>query len=210
MRPSHLFVCLNAFCLTLLAAGPAFPQTPEATAEKTSTAPVAWVYLQEATGVNLYDAASNGKLTLVNKSPFRTEGAMAGSTGSHLFTTTETSIESYAVESNGAIGSLVSTTNIDKYTASGCGYVAINGTLLDHTGKYLYVNVSSVNGYTTPCVLWQSYKIGSNAELTYLGDLSGVGGSDLTTIRRSGVCRRVSCQLYHQPKDWSHHDHQQL
>src|SRR5271163_3781716 len=133
MRPSHLFVCLNAFCLTLLAAGPAFPQTPEATAEKTSTAPVAWVYLQEATGVNLYDAASNGKLTLVNKSPFRTEGAMAGSTGSHLFTTTETSIESYAVESNGAIGSLVSTTNIDKYTASGCGFVAINGALLDHT-----------------------------------------------------------------------------
>jgi hypothetical protein len=187
MRPTHLFVCLNAFCLTLLSAGPAFTQTTEATAEKTSTAPVAWVYLQGATGVNLYDAASNGKLTLVNKSPFQTQGLMTGSTGRHLFTTTETSINTYAVESNGAIGSVASTTNIDKYTASSCGFVGINGALLDHTGKYLYVSVSSINGYTTACVLWQSYKIGSNGELTYLGDLSGIGAGDLTTISSNDI-----------------------
>jgi hypothetical protein len=183
MHPSHLSVCLNAFCLTLLSAGPAFTQTTEATAEKTATAPVAWVYLQGAAGVNLYHAASNGKLTLVNKSPFQPQGLMAGSTGSHLFTTTETSIYTYAVESNGAIGSVASTTNIDKYTASSCGFVAIQGNpLLDHTGKYLYVYAESINGYTTACYLLQSYKIGSNGELTYLGDISGPYAGYVTTI----------------------------
>jgi hypothetical protein len=200
MRRLHSYVCLNnilrhantgiklACCLTLLSTGPAFTQTlaAEATAEKASTTPAAWVYVQEAKGVNLYDAASSGKLSLVKGSPFETEGAMAGSNGSHLFTTTETSINSYTVESDGAIGKLASTTEIGKYTPSSCGFVATSGTLLDHTGKYLYVNAVSVNGYTTACVLWQSYKIASNGELTYLGDLSKDAGY-ITTISSDDI-----------------------
>jgi hypothetical protein len=188
VRLSHLFICLNAFCLTLLFARPAFTQTPEATPEKTSQPPVAWVYLQGAKGINLYDAASDGKLTPVNKSLFQTKGFMAGSTGRHLFTTTETSIYNYAVESNGAIGSVVSTTNIGKYAASSCGFVAIGGTpLLDHTGKYLYVYAESINGFTTPCSLLQSYKIGSNGELTYLGDISGPYAGYVATISSNDI-----------------------
>jgi hypothetical protein len=42
-----------------------------ASAAATGTAPVAYVYVSTSKGINLYDVASTGKLTLVSGSPFQ-------------------------------------------------------------------------------------------------------------------------------------------
>lgn len=70
---SRRIVSLVAF-LALLSAGPAFSPTPsdEATPEMEAAAPVALIYVRRNDGLNVYDAASNGKLTLLSGSPFKT------------------------------------------------------------------------------------------------------------------------------------------
>jgi hypothetical protein len=71
--PLGLTLCLS---LTI----PALTQTPDI-AEATSTATVANVYVQVAKGVNVYNATSAGKLTLVKGSPFAVSGQMEGHNG---------------------------------------------------------------------------------------------------------------------------------
>lgn len=57
-----------------------------ATVATAATAPVAYVYVSTSKGVNLYDVASTGKLTLVSGSPFKTTGLMIGSNGKYFIT----------------------------------------------------------------------------------------------------------------------------
>jgi hypothetical protein len=47
--------------------------------------PVAHVYVQTSKGVNLYNAAPNGQLTLAAVSPFKTIGLMVGTNGKFFF-----------------------------------------------------------------------------------------------------------------------------
>jgi hypothetical protein len=85
-------------CLALVSATPVFTQTPsvEATPEATAAALVAHVYVQTTNGVNVFDATSAGKLTLVKGSPFSTTGqyALSDSTSQlFVYTITPTGID---------------------------------------------------------------------------------------------------------------------
>jgi hypothetical protein len=128
-------------CLALVSAGQAFTQTPseESTIEAAAAAPVAYVYVQTSKGINFYDAAGNGKLTLVSGSPFKTTGTMVGSNGKFFITLGAEFIDSYTVASNGAIGGQVSTIDPQHFAGGHCG--STTGAVLDHTGQDLYVGI---------------------------------------------------------------------
>src|ERR1035441_1662354 len=155
-----------AICLAVLAAGPAFTQsTSDEATSNTAAAPVAYVYVQTTKGVNLYDAAANGKLTLAKGSPFKTVGEMIGSNGTHFITLGTNWVHVYPVESNGAIAKQVSTANTQDYDGADCGPTTNAG--LDHTGQ----NLSVMLEYGS-CDAIQSFKISkSSGELTFNGAL---------------------------------------
>jgi hypothetical protein len=96
--------CMLTFCLAVLSARPAFTQTlaseaiPETSA---AAAPVAYVYIGTAKGVNLYDAASNGTLTLVSGSPFKIAGKIVGSNRKYFISLGTNYLHSYPVAANG-------------------------------------------------------------------------------------------------------------
>jgi len=173
-------VSLIAF-VALLSAGPTFTQTPstEATPEAKAAAPVAYVYVQTLKGVNLYDAAANGKLTLVKGSPFETVGEMVGSNGKYLITLGTYDVHSYAVESNGAIGKQVSVVDTQDYPGGQCGIddpiggpSGTAGAVLDHAGQNLYVSLADAD-----CSSYITLKIAKDTgKLTFNGDT--LGGAD--------------------------------
>jgi hypothetical protein len=155
--------------VALLSAGPAFTQAPsdEATSETKAAAPVAYVYVQTTEGVNLYDAAANGKLTPVKGSPFKATGLMIGSNRKYFMTLGTNWVHSYAIESNGAIGEQVSTINTEDYEGSKCG--TTEGAVLDRTGQSLYVRLFT-NGAPplNTCVTYQSFNIAkASGDLTF-------------------------------------------
>ena len=165
-------VSLIAF-VALLSAGPAFTQTPstEATPEAKADAPVAYVYVQTLKGINLYDAAADGKLTLVKGSPFANVGQMEAVNGKYLVSLGTDYIHTYKIEPNGAPGKQASEINTQNYTGAECGNTTGGGAVLDHTGQNLYIQLNDAQTiYREPvCVAWQSYKISSDGALTYLG-----------------------------------------
>jgi len=162
----------------LLSAGPAFTQTQstETTPEAKAAAPVAYVYVQTVKGVNLYDAAPDGKLTLVKGSPFQTVGELIGSNGKYLITLGTYDVHSYAVESNGAIGKQVSVVNTQDFDGGQCGIddpiggpSGTAGAVLDHTGQNLYVSLADAD-----CSSYQTFNIAKGSgELTFNGDTVG-------------------------------------
>jgi hypothetical protein len=173
--------------LALLSAGPAFTQTPseEATPETTAATPVAYVYVQTLKGVNLYDAAADGKLTLVEGSPFQTAGVLVGSNGKYLITLDPQDVHSYAVEPNGAIGKQVSKINTQEYAGAECGTgTATGGANLDHTGQNVYVELVHANW----CTAIQTFNIAkSSGDLTFNGEIvpgsnAGYGLSNMPSI----------------------------
>jgi hypothetical protein len=173
--------------LALLTAVPAFTQTPAADAatESKAAAPKAYVYVQTQQGVDVFDAASDGKLTLIKGSPFATSGQIGGVTSSHLISVGTDYLHAYTIESNGAVGKQASEIDTQKYAGSECGTTGengySNGAILDHTGKYFYVQLyGAMDTYEGEqyysCSAWQSYKIASNGDFTFLGDLEGDAG----------------------------------
>jgi len=164
-----------AFSFVLLLAGPAFTQTlsDEATPEAIAAASVAHVYVQTHKGVDVYDATAAGKLTLVKGSPFADTGQMEGINGKYLISVGTDYLHTYAIASNGAVGKQASEINTQTYDGAECGSPInngyANGSVLDHAGKYLYVLL--YDGYNTDCAAWQSYEIGSNGSLHFLGSM---------------------------------------
>lgn len=182
-------VSLIAF-VALLSAGPAFTQTPsdeEISKPTVAPATVAHVYVQTTRGVDVYDAASNGKLTLVKGSPFATSGQMEGINGKYLISVGTDYLHTYAIESGGAVGKQVSETNTQSYGGSECGPTTGLGSVLDHTGKNLYVQLSS-QYLASDCAAWQTYEVEQDGLLTFLGDIEyqsyygGVVPSSVPTI----------------------------
>jgi hypothetical protein len=172
-------------CLALLSAGPAFTQTPEAVPDTTAAAPVAYVYVQTTKGVNLYDAAADGKLTLVEGSPFRTAGEMIGSNGKYFIALGTYDVHSYAVEANGAIGQLVSTVGSLDYDGAQCGKiegangVGTHGAFFDHAGQNVYVLLDS------QCTALQTFNIAmASGDLRFHGAAitGGNAGSGLSGL----------------------------
>lgn len=163
-------------CVGLLTA-PAFAQSPAADVSPASSgsAAVAYVYVQTHQGVDLFDASSSGKLTLVKGSPFSTTGQMGGVTASHLISIGTNDLHSYSIGSGGIIGKQSSSeVNTQDYAGANCGNTTDNGAILDHSGKYLYVQLWTYQS-SGNCAAWQSYKIASNGDLSFLGnaDYSG-------------------------------------
>jgi hypothetical protein len=172
-------------CLALLTAAPAFTQTPspEATTDVTAAVLAAHVYVQTHQGVDVFDAAADGKLTLIKSSPFATTGQMAGSNGAHLISIGTNYIHTYAIESNGAVGKQASEIDTQHYSGADCGNPSGLASFLDHSGKFLYVQLSGIfNGGSVACVAWQSYQVKSNGTLDFIGsvDYNGSEGHDAT------------------------------
>ena len=153
-----------AFGIAFLAM-PVLAQTEDTIATSTP-APVAYVYVQTTPGVMLYAAAANGTLTPVKDPPFKTTGQMEDISGNILISVGDTILHVYPIESNGAVGKQISETNTASDSGSECGTTSGQGSVLDHTGKYLYVQLSS----TGDCAAWQTYRVESNGHLQFLGD----------------------------------------
>ncbi len=132
--------------------------------------PVAHVYVQTTKGVNLYNTASSGQLSLASGSPFKTVGLMVGTNGKYFFSNGTNLVHVYAMSSTGAIGKEVANIDTSLYSGSECGTTGL--TFLDHSGQYLYVehsNFPSPTGDNT-CYGIQSYKITTTTgQLTFLG-----------------------------------------
>jgi hypothetical protein len=162
-----------ALLLALATTGVAFTQIATAQASQASataiSSPVANVYVQTKKGIEVFSASSTGKLTEVKGSPFSDSGQMGAINSSHLVSVGTDYLHVYPIESTGAVGKQVSEIDTQKYGGAQCG-PNNGGALFDHTGKYLYVQLLPPEGGDGPCSAVQSYKIGSNGELTFLGD----------------------------------------
>lgn len=159
--------------IALFTAGLAFTQstTDDATPEAKAAATVAYVYVQTHKGVDVYDAASDGKLTLVKGSPFATTGQMEGVNGKYLISVGTAYVHTYAIEPGGAVGRQVAEINTQDYAGSECGPTGTggvsNGAILDHSGKYFFVQLNSI-GSEANCAVWQSYEVQSDGNFAFL------------------------------------------
>jgi hypothetical protein len=164
-RLVRLAVCFVAVLSTVVA----FAQAPEAQTEENTTntaaAPVAYVYVQTTPGVVVYSTAANGTLTEVKGSPFKVTGQMEDISGKFLISVGNTILRTYQIESNGAVGKQISQINTASYGGSECGGTSGQGSVVDHTGKYLYVQLNTLN----KCAAWQTYRIESDGYLQFLG-----------------------------------------
>lgn len=152
-----------AFSIALLAV-PALAQSTEESIASSTPAPVAHVYIQTVPGVLVYAAAANGTLTAVKGSPFPVTGQMEDISGKHLISVGTTYLHVYQLESNGAIGKQLSEINTASYNFGvECGGTNGQGSILDHTGKYLYVLLSN-----NLCSAWQTYQVESDGSLQFL------------------------------------------
>jgi hypothetical protein len=139
----------------------------QAKAQSTSSS-AAYVYVQvggPAGVVYGYSASSSGQLTAISGSPFKPGTAIIGSNNTQFFTLGKTMLHSFAVGSNGAIGSQLSTAAVFDYAGNSCGG-GINGSdsaVLDHTGKDIYVLLQSGPGN---CAVFQSYIVNSGGSQT--------------------------------------------
>ncbi len=166
-------VCIPGFSLGLAA--------QEEASTASTTTPAAYVYVQTHQGVVAYSASSAGKLTKISGSPFGTTGQMAGNNGSYLISTGTDLIHSYKIESNGAVGPQASEINTQSYGGAQCGTTDGQGAKLDHTGKYFYVQLYGATYESSGeqdylCAAWQSYKLNSSGQFTFLGDAESPAG----------------------------------
>ncbi|MGA2537904.1 MAG: hypothetical protein ABSF53_17955 [Terracidiphilus sp.] len=137
--------------------------------DATSTPPVAYIYVASG-NITAYSAASNGKLTQIPGSPFPGSVSYLAGNGRYLFgsTLSATDIESYAIESNGALRYVASENVVSA--DSGCGNA--NQINLDHTGSALY----DLAIYGSDCSnnTYETFKIDdSTGKLSFLGNAGG-------------------------------------
>jgi hypothetical protein len=160
-----------AIYIAMLSGASAFTQTANDEATVETSAPVAYVYVQVAKGVNVYSETAAGKLTLIKGSPFTVSGQMEGITGSHLLSVGTKILHSYPIASNGAIGKQIASIDTATYDSQDCGPTTGNQAVLDHSGKHFYVQLSGGPGGTA-CTMndWQTYQIDSNGDFTFIGN----------------------------------------
>jgi hypothetical protein len=98
---------------------------------------------------------------------------MEGSNGSYLISVGTNYIHTYAIGSGGAVGNQASEVNTQNFRGAKCGNTDGVGSVLDRTGKYLYVQLfgAQYQQGNTLCAAWQSYRIESNGTLTFLGHI---------------------------------------
>jgi hypothetical protein len=187
LRPNY-FVASLAMLLTSTAA---------------AVAQEAYVYdYMPNTGVYAYDASSSGKLTAIKGSPFQVAGQMVGTNGSYFVSADSTTVYAYAVESNGAIGKLVSQIDTQKYSGSQCGtmgfpspsagYYDSPAGEYNHTGQDVYVLLSGNEDQygDLVCQSYQTYSISKSGSLTFKGSTEfaedGYSTEGLPTLTGNG------------------------
>lgn len=143
--------------------------------QSTIATPVAYVYIGLYNGgTDLYDAAADGNLTLLEGSPFKTSGLAIGSNGKYFITMGTKFLHSYEIESNGAIGKQVSEINTQLYAGSCASSRGTEGlAVLDHAGENIYVSYSSID-FTSCEAGIQTFHISKTGELTFNGAAIGV------------------------------------
>jgi hypothetical protein len=129
----------------------------------TTPSPVAWVYVSSPSGIEAFDAASNGNLTHIAGSPFAGDLGSLAANSKYLFGSNPsgTSIDTYSIESDGALHYTTST-NVH----AGCG--SVGPIFLDHTGATLYDFF--YDGMICANNTYQAFKVeGSTGNLSFLG-----------------------------------------
>jgi hypothetical protein len=173
---------------------------PQAIAQSTA----AHVYIQvqgPAGAVYGYSASSSGQLTAIPGSPFKPGTAMIGSNNTQFFTLGKTTLHSFAVGSNGAIGSQVGSAAIFDYPGNSCGG-GINGSdgaVLDHTGKYVYVLLQGAGDLN--CAAYQTYIVNSNGSFTFNGDTEQTFESEAGT----GLPSILGNETFAYANEWDGH-----
>lgn len=146
---------------------------PQAKAQ--STAAYVYVQSQGAAGpVYGYNANTSGQLTAISGSPFKPGTQIVGGNGTQFFTLGHTLLHSWAVGSNGAIGSQLSDIAILNYSGGSCAGSQDGDAsgVLDHTGKYIYLVLQNYEETKTSgtCQAIQSYIINSGGSFSFDGD----------------------------------------
>jgi hypothetical protein len=137
--------------------------------------PAAYVYITTPAGINAYASpGQGGALTLIPGSPFQVSGALIGNTGTppydvpgpspqFLVSYDATSLYTYSIGLNGAIGPQVSTLSTQSYSGNMCG-APINAVT---SGQNVYVGLGSK---TMPsCYASQTFNVSNTGLLTFLG-----------------------------------------
>ena len=163
-----------ALVFGLLSAASVFTPNISAQApQAATTARVADVYVQAKSGVYVFNTNSGGQLSLVPGSTFVDSGQMEAVRGNALISIGTDYIHTYAITSNGGVGAQIGQINTQDYGGSQCGNTDGKGSILDHTGQYLSVELygaTTNDGNSYLCSAWQTYKIASNGSLEFLGD----------------------------------------
>jgi hypothetical protein len=154
---------------------------PRANAQSTTAAHV-YIQIQGPAGaVYGYSASSSGQLTAISGAPWKPTGQIIGSNKTQFITLGQDNIHSYAVASDGAIGSQLEQNPFTDYPGGNCGTgsTAMNSAVLDHTGEYVYILLQTSNG-SSGCSAYQSFNINSAGAFDGLGDGGMIGFGNLT------------------------------
>ena len=130
---------LGVYASTVLASAQPTSSPTENSQVLASSSPVAYVYTsvwRTADHILGFSANSSGELTSIPGSPFPTSGdTYMAVNGAELFGTQGDYIDSFGIDSVGAIA-LISSTNAVQFNTNNCGGPA--NLFLDHTGSTLY------------------------------------------------------------------------
>jgi len=165
---------LSAFRVSGLAGALAFCCTLAAVPPSSAQSTLAHVYVQSSGNsgpVYGYNILSNDTYTLISGSPFKPGTKIVGGTGSKFFTIGKTLLHSFAVGSNGALGSQLSQIGIYNYAGGSCGSTADPvgpQAVLDHTGRSIYVLLQGNGDHL--CASFQTFNVNSDGSFTFNGD----------------------------------------
>lgn len=158
-----------AAALVLVSTLAAAPQASAAS----STAAYVYIQIQGPAGAVYGLAASSaGKLTAIAGAPWKPSGLIIGDNKKMLVIMGQTNLHSYAIASNGAIGSALES-NPDTDFGEDCDAGANVSAVLDHTGQYVYVLQQKTA--TDPCMAYKSFEINNQFSE---GAFDGVGETE--------------------------------
>src|SRR5579863_5675170 len=165
---------LSAFRVSGLAGALALVSSFAAIPPISAQSTLAHIYVQSsgnAGPVYGYTALSNGQFPAISGSPFKPGTKIVGGTGSKFFTIGKTLLHSYAVNSNGALGSQLSQIGFLNYTGGSCFSSADPvgpEAVLDHTGKSIYVLLQGDGNNL--CASYQTFNVNSDGSFLFNGD----------------------------------------
>jgi hypothetical protein len=175
LRISSLTLCLAA-----LFPPSAFPQPSSdiSSAATPAAAQAAYVYVGTSKGVYLYNAASNGSLSLASGSPFSVAGNAIGSNGKYFLSLGTHYLHSYPVAANGALKGQASQINTALYPDASCSIVY--GGTIDRTGTEAYVLFDWLGSIYDSCDALQTYKINpTTGAFTFAGATDFAGTASM-------------------------------